>query len=272
VTLVELLPRIAPFEDEEISAALADYLAAEGIRILTGFETQRVEKRAGRYYLTGVQDGKELRLDAEQLLVATGRRPNTADMGLEEAGVRLGRRGEVLVNDRLQTGNPDVYAAGDVLDEEMFVYVAAYGGTLAAENTLADAGRIYDTGGIPRVTFTDPQIASTGLTEEQAREEGYEVQVSTLPMAQVPRALAAHDTRGLIKLVVDGATDRLLGAHILAPEAGEIIQTAVLAMRFGITVEHLRGTMFPYLTNVEGIKLAALGLEKDVALLSCCAG
>ena len=272
VTLIELLPRIAPYEDEEVSEALTGYLEAEGMRIMTAFETQRVEKRAGRYSLTGVQDGLEMVLEAEQLLVATGRRPNTANMGLEEASVRLGRRGEVLINDRLQTDNPDVYAAGDVLGENMFVYVAAYGGILAAENALTGAGRVYDTSAIPRVTFTDPQIASAGLTEVQAREEGYEVQVSTLPMAYVPRALAAHDTRGLIKLVVDGSTGRLLGAHVLAPEAGEVIQTAVLTIRFGITVEQLRGTMFPYLTNVEGFKLAALGLEKDVALLSCCAG
>jgi pyruvate/2-oxoglutarate dehydrogenase complex dihydrolipoamide dehydrogenase (E3) component len=143
---------------------------------------------------------------------------------------------------------------------------------LAAENALAGTGRIYDTRAIPRVTFTDPQIASTGLTETQAREEGYDVQMSMVPMAQVPRALAAHDTRGFIKLVVDDSSGRLLGTHVLAPEAGEIIQTAVLAMRFGITVEQLRETMFPYLTNAEGLKLAALGLEKDVALLSCCAG
>lgn len=272
VTLVELLPHIAPFEDEDVSEALAGYLQAEGLRIVTGFETQRVEKDGGRYRLSGIRNGKDVVLEAAQLLVATGRRPNTANMGLEEAGVRLGGRGEVLVNDRLQTDNADVYAAGDVLGEDMFVYVAAYGGIMAAENALASAGRLYDTRAIPRVTFTDPQIANAGLTEAQAREEGAQVQVSTLPMSLVPRALAAHDTRGLIKLVVDGSNGRLLGAHVLAPEAGEMIQIAVLAMRFGITVEQLRETMFPYLTNIEGIKLAALGLEKDVSLLSCCAG
>jgi len=272
VTLLELLPRIAPFEDEAISEALTGYLEAEGLRILTGFETEHVQKREGRVYLSGVQDGKEVTLDADRLLVATGRRSNTANMGLTEANVRLGRRGEVLVDDRLQTENPDIYAAGDVLGEDMFVYVAAYGGKLTAENALADAGRVYDTTTIPRVTFTDPQIASAGLTEEQAQAQGIDVQVSTLPMNQVPRALAAHDTRGLIKLVVDGSSGRLLGTHILAPDAGEIIQTAVLAMQFRITAEQLRQTMFPYLTNVEGLKLAALGLEKDIALLSCCAG
>ncbi|HEX6383242.1 MAG TPA: mercury(II) reductase, partial [Anaerolineae bacterium] len=106
----------------------------------------------------------------------------------------------------------------------------------------------------------------------QARALEYDVAVSILPMEQVPRALAARDTRGLIKLVADGTTNRLLGAHVLAPEGGEIIQTAVLAIRFGITLTQLRQTLFPYLTNAEGLKLAALGFEKDIAKLSCCAG
>ncbi|MBI4768902.1 MAG: mercury(II) reductase, partial [Chloroflexi bacterium] len=185
---------------------------------------------------------------------------------------KLGKRGEILVNDLLQTHNPFVFAAGDVTGRDMFVYVAAYSGQLAAENALTNAGRAYDAVYIPRITFTDPQIASAGLTEAQAREQDYDVKVSTLSMVHVPRALAARDTRGLIKLVADAATDRLLGAHILAPEAGEMIQTGVLAIRFGLTVRELRETMFPYLTNAEGLKLAALAFDKDVAMLSCCAG
>jgi len=165
-----------------------------------------------------------------------------------------------------------VYAAGDAIGKDMFVYVAAYGGMLAAENALTGAGKSYDVSYIPRLTFTDPPIASAGLTEDQARRQGYDVKVSTLPMGQVPYAQAGRDPRGLIKLVADAATDRLLGAHLLAPEAGEMIQTAVLAIRFGITVGELRETMFPYLTSSEGLKLAAIAFEKDLAMLSCCAG
>lgn len=272
VTVLEVLPRIAPFEDEAISAALSEYLEEEGLRVVPGFKASRVVKRDGRYVLAGSKDDAELAFEAEQLLVATGRRANTAGLGLEDAGVKLGQRGEILVNDLLQTHSPFVFAAGDVTGRDKFVYVAAYSGALAAENALAKAGRAYDAAHIPRITFTDPQIASAGLTEAQAREQGYDVKVSTLPMAHVPRALAARDTRGLIKLVADAATDRLLGAHVLAPEGGEIIQTAVLAMRFGITLGELRETMFPYLTNAEGLKLAALAFEKDVEKLSCCAG
>jgi len=271
VTLLEALPRIAPFEEPEVSAALSGYLSEEGLQILVCFSTRQVGRADGRVLLSGSQTGAEHTFEAEKLLVATGRRPNTGGMGLQEAGVELGGRGEVLVDDRLQTGNPFVYAAGDVIGRDMFVYVAAYAGMLAAENALTGAGRSYDASYIPRVTFTDPQIASAGLTEEQARRQGHEVVVSSLAMEHVVRAQAARDTRGLIKLVADGATDRLLGAHILAPEAGEMIQTAVLAIRFGIRVSDLRETMFPYLTNTEGLKLAAVAFEKDVAMLSCCA-
>ncbi len=226
----------------------------------------------GQYHLRGERQGQTLSLQAEQLLVATGRRPNTQGLGLEQAGVEVGRLGEVLVDATLRTTNPDIYAAGDVTGRDMFVYVAAYAGGLAAENALTESRRVYDVTSLPRVTFTDPQIASVGLSETQARQTGYAVKVSLLPMEYVPRAQAANDRRGLIKLVVDAPNDRLLGAHILAPEAGEIVQVAVLALRFGLTLSDLRQTLFPYLTNVEGIKLAALALEKDVTKLSCCAG
>lgn len=272
VTVLEVLPRVAPFEEDDISAALAGYLEEEGLHVVPNFKTTQVEKRDGRYILTGAVNNTGMVFEAEQLLVATGRRPNTAGLGLEAADVKLGRRGEILVNDSLQTNNPFVYAAGDVTGRDMFVYVAAYSGQLAAENALTNAGRVYDAAYIPRITFTDPQVASAGLTEAQARELGYEVRISTLPMAHVPRALAARDTRGLIKLIANAANDRLLGAHIVAPEAGEMIQIAVLAIRFGISVRELRETMFPYLTNAEGLKLAMLAFEKDVAKLSCCAG
>jgi len=272
VTLLELLPRIAPFEDEAISEALKGYLEEDGLRVLTGFQTKSVEKEAGRYTLTGEHAGENLSFEAEKLLVATGRRPNTSGLGLEDAGIELGKRGEILVDETLQTANADVFAIGDVTGRDMFVYTAAYAGGLAAENALTGALEPYEAGYIARITFTDPQIASAGLTEAQAVEQGYTVKTSTVPMEYVPRALAARDTRGLIKLVADEVTDKLLGAHILAPEGGEIIQTASLALKLGLTVKDLRTTIFPYLTNVEGIKLATLAFDKDVALLSCCAG
>ncbi|MBI4082232.1 MAG: mercury(II) reductase [Candidatus Lambdaproteobacteria bacterium] len=272
VTVLEALPRIAPFEDAAISAALAGYLREEGIEIHAGARIERVDKPDGRYELVATNEGQERHLQAEQLLVATGRRPNTAGFGLEEAGVMLGERGAVRVDGFLQTDNPDVFAAGDVIGRDMFVYVAAYAGSLAAENALTGARRPFDASAMARVTFTDPQVASAGLTEAQAQAAGYDVKVSVLPMSAVPRALAARDTRGLVKLIADRASDLLLGAHVLAPEGAEIIQAAVLAMKFGITTRALAGTLFPYLTNAEALKLAVQTFEKDVSKLSCCAG
>ncbi len=271
VALLEVLPRIAATEEREISDALAKYLEGEKIDVHAGIRINTVQRKDGQYRVTVESHGKTKTLSAEQLLVATGRRAHTAHLGLEAVDVQTGKRGEIIVNEHLQTSNPDVYAAGDVIGDPMFVYVAAYGGKLAAENALAQAGRVYDLFALPRVTFTDPQIASVGLTEEQARQKNHKVKTSRLDLKEVPRALAARDTRGLFKLVAEEETDRLLGAHVLAAEAGDVIQEATLAIRFGLTVHDIIDTFHPYLTMAEGLKLSALTFEKDVTRLSCCA-
>jgi mercuric reductase len=271
VTVVEVLPRIAAAEESEISDALTGYLQKEKIDIHAGVKINSVEKQNGEYNVTIQNGSSKQTISAEQLLVATGRRPHTAHLGLEAAGVDVGKRGEIVVNQHLQTTNPDIYAAGDCIGDPMFVYTSAYAGGLAAENALNNSGRVYDLSTLPRVTFTDPQIASVGLTEEQAKEKGYKVKVAKVGLEDVPRAIAARDTRGLFKLVADEETDRLLGAHILATEAGDVIQEATLAIRFGLTVKDIIETFHPYLTMAEGIKLAALTFNKDVHQLSCCA-
>ncbi|MEE8396494.1 MAG: mercury(II) reductase, partial [bacterium] len=149
-------------------------------------------------------------------------------------------------------------------------------GAIAAEQALTGGGKTLDLAVLPEVVFTDPQVARVGLTEAQARAAGLNIKTTVLPLAYVPRALAARDTRGLIKLVADAENDRLLGAHVLAPEGGEIIQTAALAIqagrKYGFTVGDLREMLFPYLTQVEGLKLAAVTFDKDLSQLSCCAG
>jgi len=273
VTVIELLQRVAPFEDISVSQALEQYLTEEGISFVTGAVTQRV-RRDGFGYRLVVQrrDRTETTFTAEQLLVATGRHPNTAGLGLDAAGVAVNKRGAILLNQFAQTTNSDIYVAGDCADLPMFVYVAAHSGTVAAENAIGGNQRPLKLEPLPKVTFTDPQVASAGLTEQQAIDQGYDTKVSTLPLAYLPKALAAHDTRGIIKLVADKATDRLLGAHIVAPSASEIIQTAVIAMEAEFTIQQLADMLFPYLTLSEGIKLAAQTFEKDVTKLSCCAG
>ncbi len=271
VMILEAGPHVAGGAEPEIGRALTAYLAQEKIRVCTNVRIERVERTGGEYAVHAVIDGRPEVCRAEQVLVATGRRPNTADLGLAAAGVELGPRGEIRVNEHLQTANPDIYAAGDCVGEPMLVYVAAYAGGLAAENALTGAGRVYDLSALPHVIFTDPQVASVGLTERAARAAGKAVRTAVLPLEHVPRALAARDLRGLFKLVADGETGKLLGAHILADEAGEVIQAATLAVRFGLRVQDLIDTFHPYLTMAEGLKLAALSFDKDVARLSCCA-
>ncbi len=262
---------VAGAEEPEIGKALTEYLAGEKIRVCTNVKIARVERVGSEYRVRAEIDGKPETCVAEQLLVATGRRPDTADLGLAEAGVQIGARGEIVVDQHLQTANPDIYAAGDSVGDPMYVYVAAYAGGLAAENALTGAGRVYDLSALPHVIFTDPQVASVGLTEAAARAQGKRVTTAVLHLKDVPRALAARDTRGLFKLVAEEGTGKLLGAHVLADQAGEVIQAATLAVRFGLRVQDLVETFHPYLTMVEGLKLAALTFQKDVSKLSCCA-
>jgi mercuric reductase len=193
-------------------------------------------------------------------------------LGLEEAGVAQASDGCIRVDDRMRTTRSGVYAAGDVTGHDQFVYMAAYGAKIATKNALNGDSLRYDNTAMPAVVFTDPQVASIGMTEAEARSAGYHTLTSVLPLTAVPRAIAARDTRGLIKLIADERSRRLLGAHILAPEGADSIQTAALAIRQGLTVDDLADMIFPYLTTVEGLKLAALAFSKDVAKLSCCAG
>jgi mercury(II) reductase len=271
VAVVDVLPILAAAEPE-VSKALAGYLRDEGIAIRENARPLRVRASAAGVALDIATDGGAETLEAERVLAATGRLPNSGGLGLEEMGVALLANGGVKVDDRMRTTRPGVYAAGDVTGRDQFVYMAAYGARIAALNALNGDNRRYDSAAMPWVVFTDPQVAGVGLGEDEARRQGIDVKTSVLPLEQVPRALAARDTRGLVKLVADRATDRLLGAHILAPEGADAIQTAALAVKHGMTAADLADTIFPYLTTVEALKLAAQAFAKDVAKLSCCAG
>jgi mercuric reductase len=272
VTLV-FRSRLLPEAEPEIGRTLGGYLADEGIKIVGGLTYDSVRKTEdGSVALTITRNGEPEILTGERILVATGRTPNTETLGLAEAGVAQTSSGAIVIDDRMRTSKAGVYAAGDVTGKDQFVYMAAYGAKLAAKNALNSNSLRYDNTTMPAVVFTDPQVASVGLTEAQAAAAGHAVRTSVLSLDNVPRALAARDTRGLIKLVADGATRKLLGAHILAPEGADSIQTAALAIRCGLTIDDLSEMIFPYLTTVEGLKLAAQTFDKDVKKLSCCAG
>jgi mercuric reductase len=269
VTVVEAQPRVAPVEDPDIGDALGAVLQQEGLDLRTGVQVSRVDRDGNGHYTVSFHGGGSVR--AEQMLVATGRRANVAGVGLGRVGVALGMKGEIVVDQFLQTTDPNIYAAGDVIGDPMFVYVAAYGGRVAAENALTGNARRYDLTALPKVTFTDPAVASVGFTADQAHAHGIETLVSRLPLEHVPRSLAARDTRGFIKLVADAGTRKIVGAHILAAEAGEMITEPAIAIKFGLTIDDLTSTFHPYLTLSEGIKLAAQAFDRDVAKLSCCA-
>jgi mercuric reductase len=271
VTLVTR-SRLLPGAEPEVSEALTGYLREEGITVRTDLAYRWIERTRDGVALTIRAKDKTETISAEQVLVTTGRRPNSTGLALEEAGVRLLSNGGIEVDDRLRTSRPGTYAAGDVTGRDQFVYMAAYGAKLAALNALNGDSLVYDNSAMPWVVFTDPQVAGAGLSEAAARAAGFSTKTSVVPLDQVPRALAARDTRGLIKLVADAETDRLLGAQILAPEGSDSIQTAVLALKHDMTARALGDTIFPYLTTVEGLKLAAQSFGKDVAKLSCCAG
>lgn len=265
VTLI-VRSRILSRSDHAIGDAIQQVLIEEGMRILTGTEIERVR-----------HDGKDFTVDAggedihgDRLLIATGRRSNTASLSLQNAGVITDVNGAIAVNEFLRTSNPRIYAAGDCTTNPEYVYVAAAAGARAAANMLGGS-ELLDLSVVPAVVFTDPQIATVGLDESAAQRDGIQVNTRTLTLDNVPRALVNFDTRGFIKLVAEPETGRLLGAQAVASQAGELIQTAAMAIRARMTIDDLSGQLFPYLTMVEGLKLAAQAFTRDVKQLSCCA-
>ena len=271
VTLVTR-SHVLPGAEPEVSEALTDAFTAEGITLLTGLSYENVRRDASGVTLRIMQGGEPVEVTADYLVSTAGRRANSDGMGLEEVGIETDARGSIVIGDDMQTSVPGIYAAGDVTDRDQFVYMAAYGAKLAVKNAVLGDDQRYDNSAMPWVVFSDPQVAGVGLSEQQARDAGFDVKTSVVSLDQVPRALAARDTRGLIKLVADKGTDKLLGGQIIAPEGSDTIQTLVMALKFGMTTKDLGATIFPYLTTVEGLKLAAQTFDMDVAKLSCCAG
>ncbi len=264
--------QLASAEEPEISAGIERIFTDEGITVHTGAVLTAVRRDDGQIVAEARgTDGRARELRAEQLLMATGRRPVTAGLDLPVVGVKLGERGQVKVDEHLRTDNPRVWAAGDVTGHPQFVYVAGAHGALVVTNAFHDADRTLDYHHLPRVTFTGPSIAAAGLTDAQAQEQGFDCECRVLPLQHVPRALVNRDTRGLVKLVAERGTGRLLGAHVLADGAGDVIAAAVYALHQQLSVHEMAELWSPYLTMAEGLKLAAQTFTRDVAKLSCCA-
>lgn len=278
VTILQRSLRILPDEMPDVTETLKENLESEGIEIKTGVKIKSVVRRTstgenknGKVLINAmVKDTDEI-IEGTHLMIAAGRKGNTQNLGLESAGIETYGNGFIKTNEYCRTSVSNIFAAGDVTGEYLYVYTAAYEGALAVENSFNDRQTKRDYSVLPWVIFTDPQVAGVGMDENQAYENKIDYEVSTIQLNDIPRSLAARNTKGFIKLIRNKESDKLIGARILAPEGSELLMEISLAIKYGITVRELRQMFHPYLTLSEGIKLAAIAFEKDLKKLSCCA-
>ncbi len=276
VTILERGERLLRAYELEIGLALGDILREEGLVVQTGARVTRVRQDGASVVVTTLVQGRERDVSAARLLVTAGRRPNTAGVGLEEAGLRLDTGGAVIVDAYLRTTVPHIWAAGDVIgtgqESQMATPVGARDGGIVAHNALSgESPRRVDHRVIPRAVFTDPQIGVVGMTDEEAVAAGHSCWCNTLPLELVPRAGAIRDTRGVIKMVADAETDEVLGVSMLGAQAGEVIHEAAMGLRFHATLHDFIDLLHVYPTMAEALKIVAISRYKDPGKLSCCA-
>ena len=256
VTVVEFLPRIAAMFDEDITLALQKLLQKQGLKFHLGTGVESAEKNNGGVRLTATKGDKKLELEAEKVLVAVGRNPNTGGLGAAEAGVELDERGCIKTNAEWQTNIPGIYAIGDVVAGPMLAHKAEQEAIAVVERMAGQPGSVnYDT--IPLVIYTAPEVAAVGLIEAEAKEKGHEIAVGVFPFQANGRAVASGHADGLAKVIADKASGRVLGAQILSTNASELIAEAVLLMEFGGSAEDLARTIHAHPTMSEGLREAA---------------
>lgn len=275
VTILQRGKTILADYEPEVSLVLTDILREEGVNLVTGVAVRRVFQDGRDVVVVGEKGGAEQRFRAERLLVATGRTPNTDAIGIEKTPVELDKRGFVVVDDELQTTAPGIWAAGDVIGRQtgsqLATPVGAHDGSIVALNALGGERQRVNHAVIPRTIFTDPQVAVVGLTDAEATARGYRCWCNTIPVDLVPRAGAVRDTRGIVKMVADADTNKVLGVSLVMRDAGEVIHEAAMGLRLGATVDDFIGLLHVYPTMAEALKTVALSRYKDPAKLSCCA-
>jgi dihydrolipoamide dehydrogenase len=255
VTLIEMLPRILPIEDEEVSAELQKALRKRGIEVMTGTKLLSAEKTESGVVLR-LEGGKKDTVEAEMLLVAIGRKPVTENLGLEALGIEL-ERGYVKVNAQMQTAVPHIYAIGDVINTPWLAHVASAEGILAAEHMAGQTVKPINYDRVPSCTYCEPEVGSVGLTEAKARERGYDVQVGKFPFSALGKARILGKTAGFVKIVRDKKYDEILGVHILGVQATDLIAEACVALQLECTDEELMHTMHAHPTLSEAVMEAA---------------
>jgi len=273
VRIIEFTDRVLRSQTPDISEELEKNMRREGIEILLNFRAVKFEKQDGNTIIhCKCPDGTFTKLiEPGKVVVATGIKPNIQKLNLQNIGLQLTKSGHIRVNEMMGTNVMNIYAAGDVANTPAFVYTAAYEGKIAVENAFTGSELKTDYTSLPWVVFTDPQVAGAGLDEVQAAAQNIPFGVSKLELKNVPRSIAANDTRGFIKLIRNSETDKLIGARVVAGEGGELIEQLSMAIKYGIKIKDLAENFYPYLTLGEGIKLAAITFGKTVEKLSCCA-
>jgi pyruvate/2-oxoglutarate dehydrogenase complex dihydrolipoamide dehydrogenase (E3) component len=252
VTIVHRGEQILPREDPDIATELQKILEAEGLLFVLNAKTTRVERSGATLTLTVETPQGSQRLSGSHLLVATGRTPNTGDLGLDRAGIETDRAGFIRVNPRLETNVPGVWALGDVKGGPAFTHISYNDYQIIWANLIDGKNQTTENRYVPYAVFTDPQLGGVGFTEKEARGKGYRLKIGKIPMTSVSRAIERDETAGLMKLVVDAANDRILGASILASEGGELVQVLGVAMMAGAPYTLLKGAVYIHPTLAEG--------------------
>ena len=261
VTMVEMLPRILPLEDEEVSVELAKAFQKRGIKIHTGTRVQSIETTETGVRVT-VSAGEQTQvLEAEQALVAIGFKPNTADLGLEELGIKLTERKFIQIDEHMATNVPGIFAIGDVTGQLLLAHVASAQGILCAEHIAGHQTTPLDYRMMPRATYSQPQVASFGLTEAQAREQGHEIKVGRFPFQPNGKALGLGDYAGFAKIISDAKYGEILGAHLIGPEVSELLPELTLAQRMELTAEEIARNVHAHPTLSEVLMEAAHGVD-----------
>ena len=259
VTVVEMLPRALPLEDEEVSAEVERAFKRRKVRLLTSTRVQGVETTPSGVQVSVAGGKGEQVLEAGRVLVAIGVRPNSENLGLEEIGVRV-ERGYVVVDDHLCTSVPGIYAIGDVTGKLPLAHVASAQGIVAAETIAGAETRPLDYEAMPRCTYCQPQVASFGITEAQAIERGHEVEVGKFPFRPNGKALALGDRDGFVKIVADAISGEILGAHLVGPEVTELLPELILARNWELTPEEIARSVHAHPTLSEVLMEAAHGV------------
>ncbi|MFC5835793.1 dihydrolipoyl dehydrogenase [Nonomuraea insulae] len=260
VTIVEFLDRVVPLEDEEVSAELAKRYKRLGIEVLTSTRVDGIEDTGSSVKVTVTRDGQTQVLEADKVLQAIGFQPRVDGYGLEKTGVALTERGAIAVDGRCRTNVPHIYAIGDVTAKLMLAHAAESMGIIAAE-TIADAETMeLDYVMIPRATYCQPQVASFGYTEAQARDLGYDVKVAKFPFTANGKAHGLGDSAGFVKIVSDNTHGELLGAHLIGPEVTELLPELTLAQQWDLTVHEVARNVHAHPTLGEAVKEAIHGL------------